>query len=150
MNVDDEHVGGREEHHGDRDSGRWDEGQWDRGDRDDHFDTDPAYHSRVSDYFQLLAISNERSTGISGSSTSHDEWNNGDGTHRRSTTIPTADDVNNAFPRDKMAQGYFKSFFQEEYRLGMGANGSVFLCQVHICCFFFFPFALTIFGYSMY
>ncbi|KAJ3486519.1 hypothetical protein NLJ89_g11803 [Agrocybe chaxingu] len=28
-----------------------------------------------------------------------------------------------------MAQGYFKTFFQEEYKLGMGANGSVFLCQ---------------------
>jgi hypothetical protein len=29
-----------------------------------------------------------------------------------------------------MADGYFKAFFQEEYRLGMGANGTVFLCQV--------------------
>jgi hypothetical protein len=29
-----------------------------------------------------------------------------------------------------MAEGYFKAFFQEEYRLGMGANGSVYLCQV--------------------
>jgi hypothetical protein len=29
-----------------------------------------------------------------------------------------------------MAEGYFKAFFQEETRLGMGANGSVFLCQV--------------------
>ncbi|GJE86683.1 serine/threonine protein kinase-like protein [Phanerochaete sordida] len=28
-----------------------------------------------------------------------------------------------------MAEGYFKTFFQEECRLGMGANGSVFLCQ---------------------
>lgn len=28
-----------------------------------------------------------------------------------------------------MAEGYFKAFFQEEYRLGMGANGSVYLCQ---------------------
>ena len=28
-----------------------------------------------------------------------------------------------------MAEGYFKAFFQEEYKLGMGANGSVFLCQ---------------------
>ena len=29
-----------------------------------------------------------------------------------------------------MAEGYFKTFFQEEFKLGMGANGSVFLCQV--------------------
>jgi hypothetical protein len=29
-----------------------------------------------------------------------------------------------------MAEGYFKAFFKEEYRLGMGANGSVYLCQV--------------------
>lgn len=28
-----------------------------------------------------------------------------------------------------MAEGYFKAFFQEEARLGMGANGTVFLCQ---------------------
>ncbi|EEB90738.1 hypothetical protein MPER_11017, partial [Moniliophthora perniciosa FA553] len=28
-----------------------------------------------------------------------------------------------------MAEGYFKAFFQEEYKLGMGANGSVYLCQ---------------------
>jgi hypothetical protein len=31
-----------------------------------------------------------------------------------------------------MAEGYFKAFFQEEARLGMGANGSVFLCQVKV------------------
>lgn len=28
-----------------------------------------------------------------------------------------------------MAEGYFRKFFQEEYRLGMGAYGSVYLCQ---------------------
>lgn len=28
-----------------------------------------------------------------------------------------------------MAEGYFEAFFQEEYRLGMGASGSVYLCQ---------------------
>ncbi|KAJ7274919.1 kinase-like protein [Mycena rebaudengoi] len=30
---------------------------------------------------------------------------------------------------EAMAEGYFKAFFQEECRLGMGANGSVYLCQ---------------------
>jgi hypothetical protein len=29
-----------------------------------------------------------------------------------------------------MAEGYFHTFFKEEMRLGMGAGGSVFLCQV--------------------
>jgi hypothetical protein len=31
-------------------------------------------------------------------------------------------DANNAFPADKMAEGYFKTFFQEEYKLGVGAT----------------------------
>ena len=29
-----------------------------------------------------------------------------------------------------MAEGYFQTFFKEEYRLGMGASGTVYLCQV--------------------
>jgi hypothetical protein len=162
MNANDEHEGGREENQDDQDPGRWSEGRWDHGhgggayddDRDDEFETlstDPAYHSRASDYFRLLAIANERSTGISGisrSSTPHGAYRVGtsssfvqanddpsgsvlgEGTHRRNTTTP--DDANNTFPADKMAEGYFKTFFQEEYKLGMGANGSVFLCQVYI------------------
>ena len=171
----DEHIGGREENQGGQDSGRWSEGQWDHDqgvpygdDREDQLETlstDPAYHSRASNYFRLLAIANERSTGMSSSSTPHDSYSVGssgsyandersgsalgDGTHRRSTTMP--DDANNAFPADKMAEGYFKTFFQEEYKLGMGANGSVFLCQVDIyidICVF--KMLLTIFDYSMY
>jgi hypothetical protein len=32
------------------------------------------------------------------------------------------------------SNGYYSTFFSEEIRLGMGANGSVFLCQVsHLC-----------------
>lgn len=160
MNGNDEHVGGvREENQDDQDPGRWGEGRWDHhghggaydgDDRDDEFETlstDPAYHSRASDYFRLLAIANERSTGISrSSSTPHGAYRVGTSTgsfvHANdepsgsgvlgegTTTVP--DDANNAFPADKMAEGYFKTFFQEEYKLGMGANGSVFLCQVHI------------------
>ena len=162
MNANDEHVGEREENQGDQDPGRWGEGRWDHGhgrayddDGDDQFETlstDPAYHSRASDYFRLLAIANERSTGISGVSISstppgaygvgtnssfvhaNDEPSGSaldEGINRRNTaTMP--DDANNAFPADKMAEGYFKTFFQEEYKLGMGANGSVFLCQVYI------------------
>lgn len=34
------------------------------------------------------------------------------------------------FGANSMAQGYFAAFFREEKRLGMGANGSVYLCQV--------------------
>jgi hypothetical protein len=37
------------------------------------------------------------------------------------------------FGDSSMAQGYFAAFFREERRLGMGANGSVFLCQVRLC-----------------
>ncbi|KAG6878063.1 hypothetical protein C0993_000163 [Termitomyces sp. T159_Od127] len=77
----------------------------------DVLDSDPAYHSRVSDYFQLLAASNEASS-------------------RPSTPPPVMQEQStSAFPAEKMAEGYFKAFFQEEMKLGMGANGSVFLCQ---------------------
>jgi hypothetical protein len=37
------------------------------------------------------------------------------------------------FGDSSMAQGYFAAFFKEERRLGMGANGSVYLCQVRSC-----------------
>ncbi|KAG8833557.1 putative serine/threonine-protein kinase iks1 [Serendipita sp. 400] len=33
------------------------------------------------------------------------------------------------FSENSMAQGYFTAFFKEEKRLGMGANGTVYLCQ---------------------
>ncbi|KAF9226283.1 kinase-like protein [Gyrodon lividus] len=67
-------------------------------------------HSRASNYFQLLAIANE--------------------TSRPSTPPPLSNrSRSSTFPREAMADGYFKAFFQEEYRLGMGANGTVFLCQ---------------------
>ena len=158
MNANDEHVGGREENQDDQDPGRWGESRWDHGhggaydrddDRDDEYETlstDPAYHSRASDYFRLLAIANERSTGISRSSTPHGAYRVASNLFVHANDEPsgtsrtTLDDASNAFPADKMAEGYFKTFFQEEYKLGMGANGSVFLCQVHICicrCMFF-------------
>ncbi|KAF9236044.1 kinase-like protein [Melanogaster broomeanus] len=57
-------------------------------------------HSRASDYFELLAIANE--------------------TSRPSNPPP----LSNGHGR-----GLLQAFFQEEYRLGMGANGTVFLCQ---------------------
>ncbi|RDB27537.1 putative serine/threonine-protein kinase iksA [Hypsizygus marmoreus] len=76
----------------------------------DALDSDPAYHSRASDYFQLLAIANETSS-------------------RPTSPSPSLHEQRSTFPAEKMAEGYFKAFFQEEYKLGMGANGSVFLCQ---------------------
>ncbi|KAG6905740.1 hypothetical protein DXG01_000989, partial [Tephrocybe rancida] len=71
----------------------------------DALDSDPAYHSRASDYFQLLAIANETSS--------------------RPSTPPPVTQERSAFPAEKMAEGYFKAFFQEEMKLGMGANGFV-------------------------
>jgi len=75
--------------------------------------------SRAANYFQLLQIANETaSRPASGRST---------------RTIPSGGGAGSAslgaFSADNMAEGYFKAFFKEEGRLGMGANGSVFLCQ---------------------
>ena len=75
---------------------------------------------RVANYFQLLEVSNDAYSRPS--------------TPPPITAISVDGDVSNnsseTFPAETMAQGYFKAFFQEECRLGMGANGSVFLCQV--------------------
>ncbi|KAJ7637262.1 kinase-like domain-containing protein [Mycena polygramma] len=82
-----------------------------RPDSDDGVDAEASF--RASNYFHLLAIANE--------------------TTSRPSTPPTPTDTrprrNNTFPAEAMAEGYFKAFFQEEFRLGMGANGSVYLCQ---------------------
>ncbi|KAJ7028008.1 kinase-like domain-containing protein [Mycena alexandri] len=64
---------------------------------------------RASNYFHLLEIAND--------------------TTSRPSTPPSPSERRNTFPAEAMAEGYFKAFFQEEYRLGMGANGSVYLCQ---------------------
>lgn len=82
-------------------------------------DQDPAYHSRTTDYFQLLAVSNDtfsRPTSPSPDDASDDDH------------IPT--NGGSTFKPETMADGYFNAFFKEECRLGMGANGSVYLCQV--------------------
>ncbi|KAG1906220.1 kinase-like protein [Suillus fuscotomentosus] len=85
---------------------------FDRNDSSDNIRSDFGSHSRASNYFQLLAAANQTSSRqsspplMSGSGSRH-----------------------GAFPPETMAEGYFKAFFQEEYRLGMGANGSVYLCQ---------------------
>ena len=79
----------------------------------DNFSGDDA-QDRAANYFQLLEVSNEASS--------------------RPSTPPSIELTSPAggsstFGAETMAQGYFNAFFEEECRLGMGANGSVFLCQ---------------------
>ncbi|KAF5363039.1 hypothetical protein D9758_012639 [Tetrapyrgos nigripes] len=97
--------------------------------------------TRTSNYFNILAIANRTASEPSSSvpssrspspqpylssppspslqtHTPHDE--NGDCTYYSDPT---------AFPPNSMAEGYFDAFFRVEKKLGMGANGSVFLCQ---------------------
>ncbi|KAI0945315.1 hypothetical protein AcW1_001562 [Taiwanofungus camphoratus] len=80
--------------------------------------------SRATNYFQLLEIANETASRPATPSTS---------TSRASRNIggsaSNASAGSGAFRADNMAEGYFKAFFKEEGKLGMGANGSVFLCQ---------------------
>nr|GAT52003.1 other/IKS protein kinase [Mycena chlorophos] len=73
----------------------------------DNIDAEASF--RASNYFHLLAIANE--------------------TTSRPSTPPSIGSGSTTFPREAMAEGYFAAFFQEEFRLGMGANGSVYLCQ---------------------
>lgn len=91
-------------------------------------DNDPDHHSRVGNYFQILAVSNDViSRPVSPSIFADDET-----TGASLGDTPTS----STFPAENMAEGYFNRFFQEEYKLGMGANGSVFLCQVRRPKFF--------------
>lgn len=80
-------------------------------------DDDADLHSnRVPNYFQLLEVVNESSRPASPASVT--------GSSAEASAGPSA------FRADNMAEGYFKAFFHEVCRLGMGANGSVYLCQV--------------------
>ncbi|KAF5363020.1 hypothetical protein D9758_012656 [Tetrapyrgos nigripes] len=97
--------------------------------------------TRTSNYFNILAIANRTASEPSSSvpssrspspqpylssppspslqtHTPRDE--NGESTYYSDPT---------AFPPNSMAEGYFDAFFRVEKKLGMGANGSVFLCQ---------------------
>ncbi|KIL59939.1 hypothetical protein M378DRAFT_84482 [Amanita muscaria Koide BX008] len=74
--------------------------------------------TRAANYFHLLELSNE----VGSRPTSPPRQSH-------STLPPPPGNGRNGFPAEAMAEGYFKAFFQEEYKLGMGANGSVFLCQ---------------------
>jgi hypothetical protein len=104
-------------------------------------DTDPAYHSRASDYFQLLAIANDLSSRTPNSVPStpvhepHFKYRDKEKGKESSPPPEAYRSEKGAFPADKMAEGYFKTFFQEECKLGMGASGSVYLCQVFLMFF---------------
>jgi hypothetical protein len=117
--------------------GRWDDNVDSSADEYDGVtQSDPAYHSRASDYFRLLEIANETSSRRPSRSPSPYRVDNGESTMGARDSRTRSPDENistaGAFPAEKMAEGYFKTFFQEEYKLGMGANGTVFLCQVRL------------------
>lgn len=65
----------------------------------------PAY-PRAPNYFHLLAESTSSSR-----------------------PPPEHESSSRMFAPETLAEGYFDTFFREERKLGMGANGSVFLCQ---------------------
>lgn len=116
------------------------------------FDTDPR-HSRAANYFHLLEVANETSSRpaspgfsdtvlearVSRVSTSSDTSSklvsrsrSRDGNVGVSRSKSREPRNGSTFKPGSMAEGYFNAFFKEEYRLGMGANGSVYLCQVCI------------------
>lgn len=114
-------------------------------------DVEEHPRSRVHDYFQLLQIANETgsvpptprtrsTTPLSGSPRPH------------SCTPDNAgcSEDSQSFRAESMAEGYFKTFFQEECRLGMGANGSVYLCQVNTPSSTLSPVAEVFIRFSMY
>lgn len=84
-------------------------------------------HTRASNYFQLLEVANETSSRPPSRGTSQFS------SVESSSNVqeqPKSEGGGEGFRSNAMAEGYFEAFFKEEYRLGMGANGSVFLCQV--------------------
>ncbi|TRM68347.1 kinase-like domain-containing protein [Schizophyllum amplum] len=74
--------------------------------------------ARAPNYFELLSIANAESSSSLGSAALSDAGSD----------VEEVPDTR-AFPKETMAEGYFQTFFQEEEKLGMGANGSVYLCQ---------------------
>ena len=81
---------------------------------------------RASNYFHLLQVAND-SASRPPSPPLHSTQSVPSSQSDTRTPSPSGENV---FTPESMAEGYFKAFFQEEARLGMGANGSVFLCQV--------------------
>lgn len=91
-----------------------------------HEDIYSGPRTRAPNYFQLLQVANEIGSVPSTPASSR---------HSRTPTYFAKEESNDnsserPFRAENMAEGYFRAFFQEECRLGMGANGSVYLCQV--------------------
>lgn len=87
------------------------------------FEESQAEHTRVSNYFHLLEVAND----------SHSRPASPRSPRLRSSSSVSGDPTLNGGPgfnAETMAEGYFSAFFKEEQKLGMGANGSVYLCQV--------------------
>ncbi|KAH9174782.1 kinase-like protein [Lactarius sanguifluus] len=84
--------------------------------------------ARASNYFHLLQVVNE-SASRPPSPPLHSTHSPPPSQTNTRASSPSAIHDDNVFSPESMAEGYFKAFFQEEARLGMGANGTVFLCQ---------------------
>ncbi|KII84615.1 hypothetical protein PLICRDRAFT_117648 [Plicaturopsis crispa FD-325 SS-3] len=90
-------------------------------------ETGEGMSARAHNYFQLLAVANETLSRPGSPPPLEDEGGTERSGRRRRRSSSGAGRT--GFGPDAMAEGYFKAFFQEEYKLGMGANGSVYLCQ---------------------
>lgn len=103
----------------------------DANDNDYNDDLDEDISSRAPNYFQLLQVANETA---SIHSTPHESRTPSVASEPPELNEPEVSseqhDSSDTFRAGTMAEGYFKAFFQEECRLGMGANGTVYLCQV--------------------
>ncbi|KAH8984945.1 kinase-like protein [Lactarius akahatsu] len=84
--------------------------------------------ARASNYFHLLQVANESASRPPSPPLHSTHSPHPSQTNTRASS-PSAVHDDNVFSPESMAEGYFKAFFQEEARLGMGANGTVFLCQ---------------------
>jgi hypothetical protein len=89
--------------------------------------------ARAANYFQLLQVANQTaSRPPSPPLPSAQSAPSSETSSRPPSPTDVDGDDSDVFTPETMAEGYFKAFFQEEARLGMGANGSVFLCQVQL------------------
>lgn len=92
--------------------------------------------SRASNYFHLLAIANENGNSVPSTRAPSPTSSSGRIVDSAVVEEVLEEEHNNSsngrtmFPTGTLAEGYFNAFFKEECKLGMGANGSVFLCQV--------------------
>ncbi|KAI5116294.1 hypothetical protein M0805_002164 [Coniferiporia weirii] len=89
---------------------------------------EPDQRTRASNYFQLLEIANETSSRPP--SLGRSRLGPGSIGSSSENGIPSRSENGQGFAANAMAEeGYFNAFFKEDCRLGMGANGSVYLCQ---------------------